>query len=626
MTKKHLIALGTLAVACAVCAGEIDLRTARITVADRESVSQRRAAEELEKHLSLIAGERNPATNGFEFVIGRVAPGRQAAREWESHAVVAGDNLYFWGDDGKPGEKSRYGTLFAVYGFLEKALGVRWVRPGDDGIVFSRRSGLSLPDGWTYRFYPPLEKSDIRVGACPKKKVDVNSYDFKRRYDLDIVPDELRDTFKLSRMRSDYWDFRYWTLRQRLQTRAPFAYGHAFTKWNDRFYDTHRDYMAMWEGKKRGHSVKERGKYIHLCYSNPGAQDQVIRDWLAAGTNEYLNICAADSRTTHCRCDGCRALDADLPGEDFLEAKSDRQVWFWNRIAEKAMAIRPDVKLIAYIYANYRQPPRKWRIEHPDNLIAGVVPSIYDDSNALIRGWKAKGLRAYFVRPNYLCYKGAMPRGLERYLFEDFKANLKLGMIGVDEDNMKRSFSMVVMFEFYALARVIADPTLTFDDVEREWLSQFGAAAADMGEYYARVRRRGEAARIAVMKGNEAAHALDDSQLAGTGYAGHSDADLEGDLAVIARALAHSDLGPVERRRVEEVKLVVEHARLTLDFVKKGRNADDDAAFRAAADKLKAFRISHAKDMRETWPMLFCDKKLEAPLWHRANEKQGTSR
>lgn len=619
-TQKALAVLAVSAFATVSRAGEIDLRTARITVADRESRSQSLAEEELEKHLRLIAGGRSPATNGFEFVIGRAAPGKAAAKDWESHAAAADGRLYFWGDDGGGG-KTRYGSLFAVYGFLEKALGVKWVRPGDEGIVCGRRAKGDLPDGWTYRFYPPLEKSDIRVGVCPKKKVDLDSYEFRRRNDLDVIPEELRGGFKLSRMRSDYWDFRHWTLRQRLQTRAPFVYGHAFNKWNDRFYDTHRDYMAMWAGRKRGHDIKERGKYIHLCYSNPGVQDQVIRDWLDAGTNEYLNICATDSRTTHCRCDGCRALDADLPGEEFLETKSDRQVWFWNRIAEKAKAIRPDVKLIAYIYANYRQPPRRWRIEHPDNLIAGVVPSVYDDSNALIRGWKEKGLKTYFVRPNYLCYKGAMPRGLERYFFEDFKENLRLGMIGVDEDNTKRSFSMVVMFEFYALARVIADPSLTFDEVEREWLSQFGAAAGGMKEYYARVRRRGEAARIAVMKGGEAAHALDDSQLAGTGYAGHSAADLDGDLAVVARALARADLSPAERRRVEEVGLVVEHAKLTLDFIAKGRRTDDEAGFRAAADRLRAFRIRHVTDMREAWPMLFSDKRLEAPLWHRAAVK-----
>ena len=610
----------TAIVVFAAQAVEIDLRTARITVENKENGTQAHAATELEKHLALIAGERKPAADGFEFVIGRVAPGKAAAKDWEAHAAAVDGKIYFWGDDGDEG-RARPGSNFAVYGFLEKVLGVRWVRPSDDGIVFEPRAKVEVPDGWTYRFYPPLEKSDIRAGNCPKKRPDFSDFMFKKKFDLEVIPKEFMDAFTLSRMRPEYWDFRYWLGRQRLQTRAPYHYGHAFVKWNDRFYKSHQEYLAMWHGTRRGHSRKEKGKYVHLCYSNPGTQDQVIRDWLAAGTNAYLNICAADSRTTHCRCEGCRALDADAPGEDFLADKSDRQVWFWNRIAEKAMAIRPDVKLITYIYANYRKPPRKWRIEHPDNLIAGVVPSIYDDSNALIRSWKEKGLKTYFVRPNYLCYRGTVPRGLERYFFEDFKENMKLGMVGVDEDNFKRSFSMVVMFEFYALARVIADPTLAFDTVEREWLSQFGAAADDMKEYYARVRARGEAARIAIMKNGGLERALDDSELSRLmTFSGSDQAALDGDLAVIARAVARPGLSAAERRRVNEVRLVVEHAKLTQDFVSKAPPKGVTDEFLAAAAKLKAFRIRHVNDMREAWTMLFSDKKLERPLWHRVRD------
>ena len=168
-TVGFLGCLSAAVITFSACAGEIDLRTARITVADIGNKSQKRAAEELEKHLSLIVGERCPVDGGCEFVIGRVAPGKDAAKDWESHAFFAGKMVYFWGDDGGNGERVRGGSLFAVYGFLEKALGVRWVRPGDDGIICQNRTAVTVPDGWTYRFYPPLEKSDLRVGAYPKK-------------------------------------------------------------------------------------------------------------------------------------------------------------------------------------------------------------------------------------------------------------------------------------------------------------------------------------------------------------------------------------------------------------------------------------------------------------------------
>jgi hypothetical protein len=156
--------------------------------------------------------------------------------------------------------------------------------------------------------------------------------------------------------------------------------------------------------------------------------------------------------------------------------------------------------------------------------------------------------------------------------------------------------------------------------VERDYLKQFGAAASEMKEYYGRVRTRGEAARLAKMNDSGVSTALDDSLLVLTAYEGHSIEDLAGDLSVIARALARTDLTESERRRVEEAKLVVEHSILTMDFLAKGHKKDvSDADFRAAAAKLKEFRLKHAKagDIREHWQSFFSDKRSEAPLWRR---------
>ena len=50
-------------------------------------------------------------------------------------------------------------------------------------------------------------------------------------------------------------------------------------------------------------------------------------------------------------------------------------------------------------------------------------------------------------------------------------------MVGIDEDNYPRA---VTQFETYALGRIAAEPNLSFADIEKEWLSQYGAAAAIM--------------------------------------------------------------------------------------------------------------------------------------------------
>ena len=120
------------------------------------------------------------------------------------------------------------------------------------------------------------------------------------------------------------------------------------------------------------------------------------------------------------------------------------------------------------------------------------------------------------------------------------------------------------------------------------------------------------------MKNGGLERALDDSQLSRLmTFSGSDLAALNGDLAVIARALAVPGLSEAEKRRVNEVRLVVEHAKLTQKFILKAPPEGVTDELRAAAAKLKEFRNAHASEMREFWPMLFSDKKLELPLWQR---------
>ena len=594
----------------------IDLATARIEVADVENQSQKVAAEELERHLALLAGERRPAADGFAFRIGTKAPGAADASAWTALAQVAGETVYLWGDDEmKPGKKRpevHHGSLFAAYGFLEEVCGVKWVRPGDDGIVFRPMKSVRVPSNWTYRFYPPLGMSQIRARET--------TYPWLEKWEK-ATPGPFRITRETAEKRVA--DDARWMLRQRHQTREVFGYGHAYVEWNPKYIHDHPEYLAMDEKGVRGNpkGPKFDGKRVQLCLSNPAVQDQIIADWLAAGTNEYLNVCPNDSHN-HCRCKDCCAWDADEPGEDFKATKSDRYVKFWNILIEKAIRHRPDVKLVTYIYANWRKPPRRERILYPENFIAGIVPSIYEDSCPLIEAWRKLGMKRYFVRPNYLCYGAAMPRGLERFLVEDFKSNLALGMMGVDEDNWRRG--QLMNFEFYAMARIIGNPSLTFERIEEEFLTQFGAASREMKEYYSRVRTRGEAARLKIARatGGAKQKALDDSLLSGSAYDGHTEADLNGDLAVIDRALARTDLTDAERRRVREVRLTVEHAILALRFVTLSTAGHEKADFRKAGDELLNFRFDHKDELVDNWGQVMRCFPIEVRLWMRMGIKK----
>jgi len=580
----------------------IDLRTASISVEDENNASQKLAAEELEHHLRLVCPDRKP-NNQKAFFIGKAPSSKLAAPgEYWSYAMAVGGRIYLWGDD----SAGRNGSLFATYLFIEDVLGVRWVRPGEDGIVCKPMKTAGVDDKWRRRYRPPLELSRLR---CFEDGGFSGSAYF--------IPNALR--MPETRGREFGRQMKVWLRRMRHENRAGFTYGHAFVNWNRRYLHEHPDYLALDENGRRGlpnAMTAEAHSRVQPCLSSPGAQEQIIADWIAAGARKYLNICPNDSMN-HCRCRACCAWDADLPGEDFNANKSDRYLRFCNEIAARARARRKDVVVVTYIYSNWRHPPRREKVRFPDNVLAGIVPSLEEDSCKLIEAWRAAGLKAYFVRPNYLCYTGAVPRGYERHLCEDFRSNFALGMVGVDHDHFSRHG--VMDFEYYALARMMADPKLPFETIENEFLSQFGVAEKDMREYYARIRKRGEAdlrRRIDAPPGKRKAdRVLDDSLLSLSPYEAHNEHELRTDFALLEKALGRRGLGEAERRRIEEVRLRHQHAILTGRFVKFSQGGEDRAKFNELGHKLLEFRIRHMDDMPDNWGSVMRGFPVECRLW-----------
>ena len=502
-------------VLCAVCgvigathADEIDLSRARIVRARNENPQQKIAADELEKHLRLICGrEGGGQEDGIVFKFAR--PTGAAGAPYEGHAKREGNVIYFWGDDKGAKRYPYYGSAFAMYGFLERVLGVKWVGPGDDGIVFKPRRCVELAKDWSYDYRCRAETAMIRR-ADPE-----------------------------------------WGLRMRYALRRPFRYGHAFRDWQDLYGKSHPEYLGLSPEGKRGVRPNWR-QLVKLCLSNPDVPEVIVSNWVARGSYRYLNICPNDGSPGYCVCKGCLALDADRPGEPFLYNKTDRYLNFWNRVVARAKEVRPDVMAVTYIYSYYRMKPRREKIAYPDNMLFGMVPSMNDDYKGDFAGFKAAGLKHFFFRPNYLSYRGNLPRGLERYVYDTFHFYHGEGSIGFDYDGGP---APVQALECYVTFRQTAFPELPFDTIIDEWCSQFGTAAEAAKAYYARIRVRGDAARekIAAKMRGEKVDVLDDSELSGTVVEYHSVEALADDLAVLEKADV-SALSAVEARRFNALK------------------------------------------------------------------------
>ena len=128
--------------------------------------------EELRKHLQLITGrEIATASQGgavagtYVFHVGIPAPGDdKPLGPEEARWVVTPRAAYLYGEGLR-------GAQFAVYGFLEEQLGVRWIEPGDRGIVCPKRSSLELKEG-AYNWAPELRMRKIRVRDRAMHRMD----------------------------------------------------------------------------------------------------------------------------------------------------------------------------------------------------------------------------------------------------------------------------------------------------------------------------------------------------------------------------------------------------------------------------------------------------------------------
>ena len=596
MRSLSLVAAALL-VPAAAFSTTFTLRDAVIVRAVKGTPAQKYGADELAHHLKLVSGVKiaeasSPAAAGLSFLFAKPEDA-SAPAPFEAHYRIDGGRVWFWGDE----TKKYPGAQFAVYSFLKDELGVRWAFPGERGIVFKPASAIDLPAKKSAVYKPPYRLEIMRT-MSGKTYTRPNMPIMPDFLKTDPVPPALRlsDAEKQSRC----MDVGRWLRRQRLFSPDPFPYGHAFQKWQDRFEKTHPDYIAL-HGGLNGKTPSRHfwnGAWSKLCVSNPGVVDQIIADWQAAGTPRYINACENDGSGL-CECEACRALDCDRPGEDFLAHKTDRYLNFWNRIAAKAKAIRPDVQVVTYIYSYYRHAPRRERVEHPDNMIFGAVPSLADDVGAFYESWRNAGMRQFFLRPNYLAYIGVLPRGVEKAVYDAYQVACSYGLVGVDFD--ASTWRYVMDLEMYVTSRMIAEPGVGFDQLVDEFCSAYGAAAPDVKAYHARIRARRDARIAAAREEAKKANVLDDSQLVFAQARMHSEEALRGDLALLERARAKRALRPVEAARLDDMIARAKGYVLAYRLFKAGVNKNDLYSIAEAGRGLLDYRIKNRDALMDAY-------------------------
>ena len=576
-----------------------------------ESRIQKKAADELSKHLGLIFGrppaETAKAGEGLSFVFAKPDSAPDAA-PFEARYRIDGNRVWFWGDESKGFPGNYPGSQFAVYCFLEEYFGVKWVVPGDKGISFRRMQSVVLPARRDFTYKPPLAMEILR--AMPPRFMSKPAMPVADFVKFDPVPPKLRMSDK--EMSDHAIADGEWRYRHRLFSPDPPSYGHAFTKWQARFRDTHPEYLALDDNGKRVQEA-QYDAWIKLCVSNEGVVDQIIADWKAAGCPHYINVCENDGGG-FCRCKDCLALDADKPGEDFLATKTDRYLNFYNRVAKKAVRIRPDVQVAAYIYSFYRHPPRRERIEYPDNMVFGTVPSLADDIVAFFESWKKVGMKQCFFRPNFHTTLGTLPQGLEKEIYDIYRKARTYGLMGVDFDAYLWRDLMAP--EAYVTARMIAYPEKSFESLMDELCSAYGEAKPAVADYYARIRARREAGKRETGESFKKKNMLDDSGFVTEQIKIHSEAALKEDLAVLERAARPS--APEAAALLDDLVIRARHYILCYRFLEAGTHKDDKRLADVGRELLQ-YRLDHVSQLQDVYENTMNSRYggTEGRLWAR---------
>lgn len=344
---RSIVALGCGALALSVGAFELGQSDANVYTLK----ANRADAQELSSCLEKVfgkkypvkvvekgAGDRDPAG----IFVGLMPLGYQAT--WDvmrdcNVCVVEKDRVWLFGNDGK----DVHGTANAVYDFLERYAGVRWLWPGELGTVADPQAPVTVPEGTT-TYVPPFQR---RL---------TSSFHYGQRA---LTPAEGRDL--------NVW-LRHRRVGSSLQAVGS-GCGHAFASLlpRDRYGKDHPDFFPLispehWLGEPKPTKPTRISDPMmpngyQLCTSNPEVRRLIARKIVDAKTDRIQSISPNDG-AGFCECDACRAQDPEGQGIFATSAKlCDRMFNFVEDVAKQVYAESPTSKIGFFSYSYYSDAP-----------------------------------------------------------------------------------------------------------------------------------------------------------------------------------------------------------------------------------------------------------------------------
>ncbi|QYM78558.1 DUF4838 domain-containing protein [Horticoccus luteus] len=375
------------------------------------------------------------------------------------------------------------GTMFGVYEWLERELGVRWLWPGELGTFVPVRHEVVAHD-WDETVAPRFFQRLVRPG-------------------LGFTSDHPALGFTPAAAEKYAHEQSVFLRRCRMGRGTVITYHHAFTDWWEKYGEDHPEWFQLVNGK-RG-PMKPGGRFS-MSVSEPGLQQKIVDLWQAertkpTGTNpHYINAVENDILGL-CECEGCRAWDGPVPADamKFYSPKSkvfgarfvsDRYAHFWLAVQQLAAKHDPDATVVGYVYFNYFQAPTSG-IKLNDHILLGYCPSggwypRSPEEHAWFkrqwRGWADTGARL-FSRTNYFLDGYCMPFIFAHQFADDFQSEVRNGMVATDFDSLTGQWATQGP-DLYLLMRLHTRPDADPDELLSEYYAAFGPAATEVKAYF----------------------------------------------------------------------------------------------------------------------------------------------
>jgi hypothetical protein len=346
------------------------------------------------------------------------------------------------------------GTLYGVYDFVERVLGVRWFMPTDLGEDVLETRTIAVP-----------ELSMVKNPAFPS----VSGF-----------------TWAGSPGAED------WELRMRLRIGKAVSFGHNWYNihpYSKESFEKNPEMFAM-VGNQRGHSAQ-------LCTSNPEVvkvSAEAARRYFEANPEAPLFSISPNDGNGWCECDRCRKIDALYGVTD--GSLADRFVHYANEVLADLQKTHPDKRVGIYAYAEHTAPPRKakprpnyetalthqpWAFCHVHAIDDPSCPANREFLSYL-KGWMAltKHVGIYEYYGHFFAFT---PWPIVHSIRRDIPLFQRLGVERFISETQQNWANQGI--NFYVAGKLVEDPSRDVDALLGEYFWRFYGKARDpMRRYF----------------------------------------------------------------------------------------------------------------------------------------------